>query len=66
VALGRIRKGKLEMTEIHRFPNRPIENEGHLRWDMHALCSELEKGLTICAQRHTRRPTSIGVGYLGR
>ena len=42
---GKIENGKLELTEIHRFPNAPVEKNGDLTWDYPRLCEELVTGL---------------------
>ena len=43
--LGRVREGRLELEEIHRFRNYPYEADGHYRWDFRGLLRELETGL---------------------
>ena len=43
--LGRVREGRLELEEIHRFRNYPYEEAGHYRWDFRELLRELETGL---------------------
>ena len=43
--LGRIRDGKLELEEIHRFKNYPYEKDGHYFWNFRSLLGELETGL---------------------
>lgn len=43
--LGRVREGRLELEEIHRFRNYPYEADGHYRWDFRGLLCELETGL---------------------
>ena len=43
--LGRVREGRLELEEIHRFRNYPYEVDGHYRWDFRGLLRELETGL---------------------
>ena len=43
--LGRVRDGRLELEEIHRFENYPYEKGGHYFWDFRALLGELETGL---------------------
>lgn len=37
--------GRLDTREIHRFENRPVERDGHLRWDMPALMEQVHIGL---------------------
>ncbi|HEY4361338.1 MAG TPA: rhamnulokinase family protein [Bryobacteraceae bacterium] len=43
--LGRFRDGVLDLTEIHRFSNRPVHKDGSLRWDIRAVWREMERGL---------------------
>ena len=43
--LGTIENGKVELKEIHRFPNGPLEKEGSFYWDFPALLAELKTGL---------------------
>lgn len=48
--LGRIVNGKLELEEIHRFPNHPVEKDGRMYWDFSGLMHEIETGLVkACA-----------------
>ncbi len=37
--------GKLNLTEVHRFVNGPIEKDGSLFWDFPAICAEILTGL---------------------
>ena len=48
--LGRVRGGRLELEEIHRFKNYPYEKNGHYFWDFRALVGELETGLKKAAE----------------
>ncbi|MBQ9500614.1 MAG: rhamnulokinase [Lentisphaeria bacterium] len=43
--VGKIADGRLELTEVHRFPNAPVEKNGDLTWDYPRLCDELVAGL---------------------
>jgi rhamnulokinase len=63
--LGRLDSGRLELLEVHRFPNRTVNIGGSLHWDVHTLFSEMKRGLRICAERHTRTPASIGIDTWG-
>ncbi|MBF4514286.1 rhamnulokinase [Plantibacter sp. VKM Ac-2885] len=45
VMLGRWADGRLELTEVHRFPNGPITQDGRLRWDAEHLFEETLVGL---------------------
>lgn len=45
VMLGRWADGRLALTEVHRFPNGPITQDGRLRWDAEHLFEETLVGL---------------------
>jgi rhamnulokinase len=45
VILGRFGKEKLELEELHRFPNRVARSGGHERWNSAALFAEIVDGL---------------------
>jgi len=49
----------LEM--LHRFPNHPLERDGHLYWDLEHICRGVEAGLAICARQAGGPIDSIGV-----
>ncbi len=46
---------------LHRFPNAPVERDGHVYWDFHAIQSGVEHGLRICAAQADEGITSVGV-----
>ena len=41
------RSGKLELREIHRFPNTPLHENDSLRWDIRGLWAEMQRGLAL-------------------
>jgi rhamnulokinase len=43
--LGRLRSGVLDMSEVCRFPNQPVQHRGELHWDILRLWHEVKKGL---------------------
>jgi rhamnulokinase len=45
VTTGRLANGRLEVREVHRFANRPIEGADGLRWDVAGLFEETLAGL---------------------
>lgn len=49
--LATLRAGRLELEEIHRFPNAPLHSGGSLHWDIPRLLAELKTGLSKAAQR---------------
>ena len=51
VIVGTLNKGKLLLSELHRFPNQPIKDKGSLYWDIPQLFQETLSGLRKVAQR---------------
>jgi rhamnulokinase len=43
--LGSVDNNKIELKEIHRFPNGPTEINGSLYWDINKIFNELKTGL---------------------
>jgi len=43
--LGRLGSGMLELTEVRRFPNRPLNGDGSLRWNVRGLWHEMQRSL---------------------
>jgi sugar (pentulose or hexulose) kinase len=56
VMVGRFLDGRLEITEVSRFPNEPVRVRGTLHWDILALYREILDGL-----RAAGPVTSVGV-----
>lgn len=65
VILGQLDGGRLELREIHRFPNRLTRAAGHFHWDVLALFSELKTGLARLASEGHRDLKGIGVDTWG-
>ena len=61
---GTLTDGRLEMEEIHRFPNHQERLGNHLYWDFPALFSELKKGLKKAASRGLK-VAGIGIDTWG-
>jgi rhamnulokinase len=62
--LGSLRDGKLELEEVHRFPNESVRYNGELHWDAPRLWHEIQTGLQKAAE--PGQPiTSIGVDTWG-
>lgn len=43
--LGRLKDGKIEIEELHRFPNDPVQAGDRLYWDILRLYHEIKQGL---------------------
>jgi rhamnulokinase len=49
----------LAFEEIHRFPNRGIQFNGHLRWNVLSLFEQIKRGLAKCATKAKIRSIAI-------
>jgi rhamnulokinase len=47
--LGRLRSGVLDVSEIHRFVNEPVRQNGSLQWDVLRIWLELKQGMERAA-----------------
>src|SRR6185312_1952380 len=56
VMVGRVGPDRLELTEAHRFPNRPVRMPEGLRWDILGLYAGVLDGL-----RSAGRVDSVGI-----
>jgi rhamnulokinase len=65
VVLGRLVAGRLELQEIHRFPNAPLQTEGALQWDVQTLWKEMKHGLALAVQASGNALVSLGVDTWG-
>jgi rhamnulokinase len=45
VVLGRFDGGRITLQELHRFPTPPRPHDGHLRWDLRGIWSQVNTGL---------------------
>jgi len=67
VSAGRLVDGHLEMREVHRFANRPLEGDDGLRWDVEALFEAtligLAAGRDLQARLHGIATSTWGVDY---
>jgi rhamnulokinase len=60
--LGRLSDGRLDVSEIHRFPNEPVRQHGALQWDVLRLWLEIRRALDRAA---SSRIDSVGVDTWG-
>ncbi|WP_189217712.1 MULTISPECIES: rhamnulokinase [Streptomyces] len=61
VMVGRVGPGSLELTEAHRFPNRPVRVPEGLRWDVLGLYAGVLDGLRAAGVRCGGRLDSVGI-----
>ena len=59
VVLGRVGGGRLDLTEVHRFPNTPVRRPTGLHWDIHGLYRGVLDGLRAAGR--SGPITSIGL-----
>jgi len=63
VMTGRVGAGRLELREVHRFPNRPVSVLGTLHWDILRLYADVLDGLAAAAR--DADVASIGIDSWG-
>ncbi|WP_367319168.1 rhamnulokinase family protein [Streptomyces sp. HUAS ZL42] len=61
VMVGRVSPDSLEVTEAHRFPNRPVRVPEGLRWDVLALYAGVLDGLRAAGDHCGGRLDSVGI-----
>jgi rhamnulokinase len=64
VATGRFDGARLELSHVHRFPNRAVQTGGRLSWDVLRLWTDALDGLEAAA-RAAGRLDSIGIDSWG-
>jgi rhamnulokinase len=52
---------RFALEELHRFPNGPLEQDGHLHWDAERLWQELQAGIAAYAARERAPLAGIGI-----
>jgi rhamnulokinase len=64
VMAARVGRDRLDLTEVHRFPNRPVRTSGTLHWDVLALHAGVLDGLRAAGREAGRIDGSrlAGVG----
>jgi len=65
VILGTLANGRLEIEELRRFPNQPVELPSGLYWDSFRLFHEIVEGLTVAGRERHLKPAGIAVDTWG-
>jgi rhamnulokinase len=60
--LGELDGRRLSVREVGRFPNRMLELNGNLFWDIWHLLREVKEGMRACA---SEEPASVGIDTWG-
>jgi rhamnulokinase len=63
--LGTLAGGKLQVEELHRFPNTPVTVQGALYWDTLRLWHEIQKGIAVATRERKLKLDGIGVDTWG-
>ena len=63
--IGRFNGNRLEVEELNRFPNDPVDLSGHTFWDILRLYWEIRQGLLKFANRQDGNIASIGIDTWG-
>jgi rhamnulokinase len=65
VALGHFDGERLELVELHRFPNVPVRAHGTLYWDVLRLYEGVLEGLRVAGREAGGRVDSVGIDTWG-
>lgn len=63
--LGRLEQNRLELEELHRFPNQPVRLPDGLYWDSLRLFHEIREGLRVAGRERKLHLDGIGVDTWG-
>ncbi len=64
IILGSLKKDRLGLKEIHRFPNGMHDLAGHLHWDIPAILAEIKNGI-LASKKHSKAIGSFGMDTWG-
>lgn len=62
--LAHLEDGRMELEEVHRFPNGMVEKDGEFVWDVDELFAQIKLGMKKCAELG-KIPVSVGVDTWG-
>jgi rhamnulokinase len=63
VMAGVVERDHVGLKAVHRFPNRIVDRDGHLRWDLSRLFREAQSGLARLGPAESIGIDSWGVDY---
>jgi rhamnulokinase len=63
--LGTLSGGKLQVEELHRFPNTPVRVMGGLYWDTLRLWHEIQHGIAVAVRDRKLALDGIGIDTWG-
>ncbi len=56
---------RLQLEEIHRFPNGPVALGDSIRWDVMRIWSEIQNGLALAGKKYGKKVVSVGADTWG-
>lgn len=56
---------QLKLKEIHRFPNKPVEENGHFYWDFNFFMQEITNGIRLAQNQFPGKINGIGIDTWG-
>jgi rhamnulokinase len=65
VIAAELKSDRIQLTDVHRFENSPVNIGNRLHWSLHGLWQQIEHGLTLAAKQYGDRIASIGVDTWG-
>lgn len=65
LVLAQLNDGKLDLKELHRFPNGPIKKDNQLFWDISSIMEEIKTGLKKYADHYEGPLHGIGIDTWG-
>ncbi|MFA0754411.1 MAG: hypothetical protein IMHGJWDQ_002197, partial [Candidatus Fervidibacter sp.] len=65
VLAGKLRDGRFELEELHRFLNGSVRIGEHIYWDVLRLWTEVKNGLALAVQKFGTQVISVGVDTWG-
>ncbi len=65
VIAAELKADRIQLSDVHRFENSPVQMGSRLHWSLHGLWQQIEHGLSLAAKEYGDRIASIGVDTWG-
>lgn len=56
---------RLELNELHRFPNDPVQQADGWHWNLEQLLAQIKQGISLAARQYGEAVLSVGVDTWG-
>ncbi len=63
--LGRFDGERVQLSEVHRFPNGPVYLPDGMHWDVLRLWTEIKQSMALIAREHAGKLASVGLDTWG-